>query len=156
MTRYEKLDVSFEIRRFVTQTQLLFTIRRSAIVNWCLGLTLLRHHMIEKYIVAEPNDRSRLSVAWDPQLPVSSRAMGVLSESRSEATLTTTELDHWLGFFLELYRDGVASVTHIDLDLQSEPDDMTLTLTLQVEDAREPVSEDEARRRLGLPKRRHK
>jgi hypothetical protein len=66
--------------------------------------------------------------------------------------LSPTELEYWLTFFLAYFRDGVGEVDHIDLDLTASgvKDTPGLFLTLAVPQASPPLSEEQARRRLGL------
>ena len=82
-------------------------------------------------------------------MPEQTRATGLLDESKSQIKVSSEELEYWLTFFMGLYRDGVATVNHIDVDLLSS-DTIRSTLTLEVLEVAEPVSEIEAKRRLGL------
>jgi hypothetical protein len=61
------------------------------------------------------------------------------------------EVEAWIQLFLEIYRDGFASVNHIDVDVQPRGEGVAFDVTLYAEGSSHRVSADEARRRLGLP-----
>jgi len=65
-------------------------------------------------------------------------------------SLTHNDLDYILHFFLKYFRDGVADVDHIDLDVVSDSDSQQSTIKFQVRDSIGPVSAKEAKKRLGL------
>lgn len=63
---------------------------------------------------------------------------------RVELVLGRIELERWMYFFLKYTRDGLAEVDHFDADFDVSE------LTVKVSCSQTPVSEAEARRRLGL------
>lgn len=70
-------------------------------------------------------------------------------KDKIELTLGRTELEYWQVFFLKYYRDGFAEVDHLDLEGNLDNGN-TCDFTLKVASAAQPVSEAEARRRLGI------
>lgn len=62
------------------------------------------------------------------------------------ATLTTADMEYLLSFLLSYYRDGVASVDHVDISLGGSPE---TTLVLRADEVRPPMPGDEARKLLG-------
>lgn len=125
-----------------------------SIAAWCLDLCLLEKRLIDTVtIVGGRAGAPKLRIECDPNVP----APGVVHWLPDGMCLRIThvELEHWIHFFLKHYRDGVGEVNHIDVDVPpAETDSLKgLFLVLRVPSALQPVSEEEARRILGLPMR---
>jgi hypothetical protein len=119
--------------------------------EWCLNLCLLREGLIESLTIIGDSAAYRLGISLEPAL--SSRQGKVQCRpGGADVLISITELDYWLHFFLKYHRDGVGDINHIDVEIPPrEPNSgRGLDLVLQVPDALPPISEDEARRRLGL------
>ena len=63
--------------------------------------------------------------------------------------ITPTELGCWTRFFLEYERDGIASVSHIDVETKNLVTGETLDFVLETDLS--PMSPDELRRRFSAP-----
>ena len=112
-----------------------------------LSLCLLRHALVDAVVFRPQKGAWVLRIVRAEESDESwVRKYGDL---RVEVRLGLRELERWTFFFLRYYRDGMAEVDHIDTsarwDYGGECD-----LTLKVSKYTPPVSEEEARRRLGL------
>jgi hypothetical protein len=119
--------------------------------EWCLDLCLLRESLIDSLTIIDEDGSYRLRVSLDPSL--AHRSTVSRSDSRgADVFLSRTELDYWANFFLKYYRDGIGEVDHLDLEAYPRTPDTTrgLGIVLQIPNALPPISEEEARRRLGL------
>jgi len=107
--------------------------------------------LTETLIVSEDHGRKRLELQMVGTPGVNVRSQANLGPETTELRITPSDLDYLLHFFLKYYRDGVAEVDHLDLQVSSgtsgEPESY---ITFVVPDAVLPVSEEEARKRLGL------
>jgi hypothetical protein len=112
-----------------------------------LALSLLNENLVEAVVFrpAEPEWVVRFRKASSEQ-----RArFKWYGKHRLEFEMGQVELERWLVFFLKYYRDGVAEVDHLDTEGTNDAG-VSHDLTLRVSLAADPVSEEEARRRLGL------
>jgi hypothetical protein len=119
--------------------------------EWCLGLCLLKEGLIESLTILGERGEYGLKISLDSSL-TSRRGKVRFRRDEVDVSISTTELDYWVRFFLKYYRDGVGDVNHIDVEIPSRDPDSTrrLGLVLQIPDAVAPISEEEARGRLGL------
>lgn len=127
-------------------------ITHEVLEHWCLLLCLLHFDLVGHLALHAADRRIKLRICRDSQLEEGERAIVFGNRDNLEVRITATELEHWLHFFLTYYRDGVASVDNIDVDLdyrmlQGKALD---TLAFNVDWSIPPVSAEEARRRLGL------
>lgn len=125
----------------------------SSIEDWCIELALLRYGLCSSLCVRSSSTNASFSVRIDigPQVEVSKRALAVWQGNQLKLTLTETELDCWLMFFLGYVRDGFAAVDHIDVEaLPKAAGDKDAFITLKVGRSQPPLPDAEARRRLGL------
>lgn len=142
--------VETALDQYETYNRLRVTLSDKAVPEWILSLVLLEKKLIDAVLVVNSSASYDLKVTLAEQLTPPTRTVGTLTQSRCELELTATELEYWLRFYLELYRDGVASVNHIDVEVQSKSSSEQFDVTLYAPHSREPVSVEEARRRLGL------
>lgn len=116
-----------------------------------MNLCLLREGLIESLTIIDGSEAYSLRISLDPSLNAQ-RATVEFRRDGADVLISTTELDYWRHFSLKYHRDGVGEVNHIDVEVPSRDPDAVrgLGLVLQIPDALPPISEEEARRRLGL------
>ena len=120
------------------------TIDRETNPAFCLALCLLDADLANTVrLVGAKND-----------MEIHVRKNAHLTEARGTATwsgktcllqITPDELGYWRRFFLEYWRDGIASVNHLDF----ESADRAFFLVLETDTA--PMPPDELRRRFTAP-----
>jgi hypothetical protein len=148
MTKHLRLKVRLHLVRHSGQTVLNVELERDALTDWCLALCLLKENLIETLIVAEHAASRQIGFTILRGVKGTARTQASLSPHSSQVRMTPNDLDYLLHFFLKYYRDGVAQVDHLDLEAGSGNDDAAITF--KVSDAVEPLTAEEARRRLGL------
>jgi hypothetical protein len=122
------------------------------VIEFCLNLALLRFHLIDA-ISIPVKDGPNLQIKVNEKIR---QKRGHFSEKPAliELTISQEELEYWLMFFLEYYRDGVGSVDHIDVEItereQSSPP-KSLQIALIVPKAKPPISWNQALEILNLP-----
>ena len=124
-----------------------FNVAHSPPAALALGLALVNEDLLDTLVIRPAN------AGWVLRVRTSSTPRDIRMQwyatKRLEVRLGQIELERWLVFFLKYYRDGWAEVDHLDSEATwdtGQPCD----LTLKVANSAPPVSEDEARRRLGL------
>lgn len=119
------------------------------IPDFCLRLTLLDRCLVRSVLLSSSTDSNgpgiELRRVADEE--IQHRATARWTDAKLVVSLSATELEAWLGFFLRAYRDGEAEVDHLDLDIR-EGD--RLALVLKTDRARPPVPVGEARKILGM------
>jgi hypothetical protein len=124
----------------------------AVIQQWCLELSLLARNLSNALRIRSTDGSVRIQIQIDNTITNGQRASITWSSSPWSLALSPLELEVWEKFFLECYRDGFAPVSSIDLDIGKgrKTDGKGLYLTLHAPAWDAPVSESEARRRLGL------
>jgi hypothetical protein len=120
-----------------------------SIPPWCLDLCLLSANLVGAVSVSDQHGGFRLQIRVDRG---SRRGRVEWRGGEPELWITETELELWVHFFLQYYRDGIAAVDHIDVELPASeraggPD---LFLTLAVPLARPAGTAEQAREALSL------
>jgi hypothetical protein len=111
----------------------------------------LREELAKELVCLLPDRSSRFSVQIGVFDSLSQRAKLLeLGDMSVKIAISSQELDYWLAFFLRYFRDGFAEVDHIDVEMDESEVAEKVMLTLKVDEAVSPVSEDEARKRLRL------
>jgi hypothetical protein len=119
--------------------------------EWCLGLCLLKEKLIDSLIITFPSDSFEMELIRDDELWHYNVAQANYVENMLLVYLSLHLLEYWVHFFLQYYRDGVAEVDHIDVEMDPRHGDgRGVFLTFQVSNFLPPVSAEEARRKLGL------
>jgi hypothetical protein len=121
------------------------------VAEWCLALTLVRFGLLDQILISGTPEIS-IRLASDDE-SIGRRGTVIETEERTEVVLNANELDYWLFFYLEYYRDGVASVPHIDSQLHvGNPNNQGafVQLVLTAESSKPPISLEEAIRLLKL------
>lgn len=149
MKRVQTLPLS--VRDRGDHVSVVIDIGEQAIATWCVELCMLEKRLIESLTVrSDSHDPFSLQIQNGPG--DASGATVKWSDQRAKLCISRTELESWIAFFLTYYRDGIASVDHLDVDVPASGKDSTkgIFLVMRVSHALQPVSETEARRRLGL------
>jgi hypothetical protein len=145
MPRFLPAEISSE--DFGEQFVLSLTIAPGDILVWGAALSLLFSGLVRK-IAAKAAEGSTTLILSAGDEPITLLDFG---RQPVRAKLTRTDLETLTAFVLRCYRDGVAEVDHLDFEAE---DGCKRTygcyLTVQFLKVRPPVSEAEARRRLGL------
>lgn len=153
MKKFTRLPILIEVKEYTTQKVLKIDFGTHSITDWCLSLCLLKENLIESLVIS--NDTFRLELLKDNRIPESERAQMEWNSEPKKLRLTQTELDYWIAFFLQYYRDGVAAVDHLDVEISpAHPREKEIGITIKVANVSPPLSEKEIRQRLGLKEKK--
>lgn len=111
MHKYLNLDVSWH----ALPSRIVLTVRPPAVQEWCLGLSLLQEGLIAKLVVADREARHKMSVLLLPDATAADLAEVSVDGMHCQVALSPTQLGYVRGFFMAYYRDGFATVDHLDL-----------------------------------------
>ena len=115
-----------------------------------LGLALLSEGLVDDLTLRPP--RSTWAVRLRKLAELRDMRVRRYGNQRIELVIGQVELERWLAFFLKYFRDGCAEVDHLDAS-GAWDNGGSLDFTLKVSIFAPPVSEDEARKRLGMKSR---
>ena len=142
------LDIDRNEHLFECQRLLHYTIRPDALRDFCLGLVLLSDGLLNSFVVKCLRDGTILELLLaDSQ---SRQSTVVLETSRTKLSLCSGHSGYLRKFLLEYYRDGTASVDHVDIEAKSAGRMDGIDVTFAVDKSITPVTSDEAYRRLKL------
>ncbi len=137
------LDISLHAEKvaFEWQEAMKIHIAPTNLKDWSLCLQLLQDDLVEVVGFRCKSTRATIQI---------SRATGEFSSFASDASavrvaLTPADLDVARHFFLRYYRDGVATVDHVDFETKEGH-----YITLSVDEWMPPVSSEDAERRLSM------
>jgi hypothetical protein len=150
MTKTISIPFHLELTRYPGQSVLKIELINKALLDWCLGLCLLKEDLINVLHVRNENSRlkSAFKVSMEAKQEVQSHA--TFGAEQTRIVLTRSDLDYVIHFFLKYYRDGLAEVDHIDLEVLCDSEGQDSCITLKVSEFMPPLDSDEAERRLGL------
>ena len=121
------------------------------ISEWCMELILLGHDLTDSISISDV--KYSIDIYINNAQSSNCRSM-LLSRDVNYLSLgiTRRELRFWTNRFLKYYRDGIADVDHIDVDVEGNAsiDQKGLCLVFKGMRCVEPVSAEEAAIRLGL------
>ncbi len=125
---------------------------RELVEGVCLALTLLSLEEVDIVALFDSsislNTRLELCRTSDSK---DTSSMLTTDDGRSRLELVARDLKTILCFLLRYYRDGYGAVDHIDIEVDAKRTNNDRPyVTVVVADSAPPVSDDEARRRLGL------
>lgn len=145
MKRMVELPIALDDRRISYQRAITIDLAAVPIDHWCLNLCLLKEGLVDAITFA---GKGRLKIEVDQTIERFPRA-----RARSESGLVhlfvhPEEIESWVSFFLKAYRDGMAEVSHIDVEAVSIPDDEEIYVTFLVGKSAPPISGEEARKIL--------
>jgi len=144
------LPLRLSLKHHPGQSVALESISISAVTEWCLALCLLREGVAEAVSVREEAGNGKLEIQAMSQAGSQVRTRARLDAGSVHLALTPRDLEYLLHFFLRYYRDGVAEVDHLDLEVVTGTEDQEVSITFKVPESAPPLSASMARRRLGL------
>ena len=145
-----KLPLRLKLVRHPGQTVLNIEFETRALADWCLGLCLLKEELIPVLVVHEEAAKGKLEIQLAGQTKHRAKTQASFESGATRVRLAPDDLDCLLHFFLKYFRDGVAEVDHLDLDVESQTNNQDSTITFKVPESAQPLSAEEAKRRLGL------
>ena len=128
------------------------TVSKGEVSDFALGLVLLQQALIDALSIRSPSGQMNLWL----QCSLTSRgvgkacaAVGVIDEAKVEVNFNTLAMEFVLTALLKYYRDAMAEVDHIDVEVQpADPGKRPFDLAIRFRDSVPPVSLAEAMRRL--------
>jgi hypothetical protein len=150
MKKQLSLALRLKLVRHPGQTVLNIEFEKEALADWCLGLCLLKEGLIPILLVQERTAKGKLEIQLTGQTEHRTRTLASFESNVSRVRMTPDDLDYLLHFFLKYFRDGVAEVDHLDLDVESQTNNQDSTITFKVPESAQPLSAEEAKKRLGL------
>lgn len=149
MTKHLTLPMALDVVRHSGQTVFKVLLGAVALPDWCVGLCLLKEGLVEKLVCSEDRGKGKLALSVRTLSNPRAKVRQSPGTDAVEVTITPTDLEYVLHFFLKTYRDGLAEVDHLDLQAVAESGEDSY-ITFVAAEAVPPVSADEARRRLGM------
>jgi len=123
----------------------------SALKDITIGICLLWHDLVSSLELVDVRGNPSVRILLG-KTPGSYPATIVRERERAVLTLSPTEFEAWMFFFLRTMRDGLAEVGHLDLEADSRaPGQRPASVMIKFPHSAPPLSADEVRRRLGLP-----
>lgn len=150
MKKHLHLPIRLELVRYPTQMALLVTFESEAILEWCLGLCMLKEGVIEALIVSGKRTETKLEIRKAAKNESASISQASFESAATILMLPPPNLGYLLHFFLKYCRDGMGEVDHIDLEVDSKTEKCESTITFNVPKAVPPMSAEECKKRLGL------
>jgi hypothetical protein len=147
MVKFLKLPINMIDKN---QTIISISLEYEAIPEWCLDLCLLENDLIQSVVITNDPGTFKLTISKNPSLSRTERGRVKWHSGGAEIQISQTELDMWCDYFLRYYRDGIANVDHIDVDISPKKDARGLFITFKVDSAVPSIPEKEARRKLNL------
>ena len=150
MNKHLRLPLEIDRVQHPGQTVLRFLFRREALCDWCVGLSLLKEGLIDALTVTDPRGRSAKLQVLKEWKEVNATVRVSFHNDRTQVVMSGTNLDFLQHFFLKYYRDDLAEVDHVDLQaIDAETGNKEIYVTFRVPESMPPVTDNEARRRLG-------
>ncbi|AGA24786.1 hypothetical protein [Singulisphaera acidiphila] len=143
MKKFLKLDLSVDSFLMDGQPILNVSVSLGNAKDWLLCLHLLQDNLIEACVFSNDSAASKLEI----RLGASCEWKVGSQSSHFIVSFTAFALDYLRSFFARYYRDGVAEVDHVDIEVD---DPQMGYITVSVDEHLPPVSSDEVRRRLGI------
>ena len=145
-TKQLKLPVKIDLINHPGQTLLSILFPREALSDWCLSLSLLKEGLVGSVMLTQADGRSTLKFRVSPNI---GGKMNIILGQPNEIELTSNALGYLLHFFLQYYRDGVATVDHIDLEgIDPTNHNREIDVVLKVTDYQPPLSPEELEKRM--------
>ena len=145
MKRHLQLRRCFSTQRFDARSWAIrVQIESTEVAQLCCELMLLLFEKAEKLsLLFEQNHKLTLAVTSEQ-----SRTTGG-NQNTIPVNLSRRDLELLLGFLLTWYRDGVAEVSHIDIELISDnASGKDCTLVVEANSSRPPLPAEEVERML--------
>ena len=150
MNRRVELPIALADKRISYQRVITIDLGAVPVDEWCLNLCLLKEGLVDAITFA---GKGRLRIEVDQTIDRAQRARakagpGQGGSTQVELFVHPEELDFWVSFFLKAYRDGMAEVSHIDVEAVSIPDNEEIYVTFLAGKSAPPMPGDEARKIL--------
>jgi hypothetical protein len=145
MNRRVELPIVLDDRRISYQRVITIDLGAVPIDEWCLNLCLLKEGLVDAITFA---GKGRLKIEVDQTMERSRHARARSESGQVHLFVHPEELEFWVGFFLKAYRDGMAEVSHIDVEAISIPDNEEIDVTFLAGKAAPPMPGEEARKIL--------
>ena len=145
MNRRVELPIAISDKRVSYQRVITIDLGAVPIDEWCLNLCLLKEGLVDAVTFA---GKGRLRIEVDHTIERARHARARSESGQVELFVHPEELDFWTSFFLKAYRDGMAEVSHIDVEAASIPDDEEIYVTFLAGKSAPPMPGDEARKIL--------
>lgn len=151
------IELPINIRTYDNQSVIKVSLTEDTIQILCLGLCLVEKHLIESIVLLDQSNSHKVSVSVTRENTHSQKGSVRWRTQGADIVLAPMDLSSVIRFCLQYYRDGIGAVDHIDIDLDSDPTMGNITgvyFTVVVPHAKPSITDEEVRRRLGLPKKR--
>lgn len=140
------IDLALKVKEVTLEGQnvVSITVPPSCLRDVCLCLQLLQDSYVDAFTTRNPEDGQSLELYRGEISTVQSGR----KHRQHAVSLNPQALSYVLAFFIRYYRDGYATVDHIDIEDEKRVGDY---ITFRVKEYTPPLSAEEARRRLGIP-----
>lgn len=121
--------------------------------EWCVELCMLEKGVVDVIRIDDVNQRVAITFEIDRNLEINARGTILFRRDGVIALrLTLTEVEFWADFFLNAYRDQIAPVNHIDVDITGDEarTEKGMTLILMGMESAPPISPEEAARLMEM------
>jgi hypothetical protein len=139
-----------KFKQYSNQTVLDIGFEAPNIAGFCLGLCLLEKGLASRVVIHDKSERVKLRLQSIKQPGQQPRTSIKVEGQVVDVSMSANDLDCILYFYLKYIRDGMAEVDHLDIAVHSDDKYPDPTLTVRAPQWVEPVTLDEAKRRLGL------
>lgn len=149
MKKNIKLPLHIKLVDHSDQIVLNVQFENKAISDWSLALCLLKEGLISALLVSDEDAKHKLEIEIIKPAINRVKAHAIFESAITRLKITANDLDYLLHFFLKYYRDDLAEVDHIDLEVLTASG-KDASITFKVAKAMTPLSVEEAKKRLGL------
>jgi hypothetical protein len=118
-------------------------ISEESLPDWTLGLTLLKENLVQSVVFVTSDGSKKLEITQSASIghAVAREKNGVIT-----VELSVNQVEYIQAFFLKYFRDGVAEVDHLDLDVFHGSEETYFTIF--VAKAAPALSPNEAKKKL--------
>lgn len=126
---------------------LTINLSEQALLGVSVGLCMLKEGVIANLDLVDTQGKRVARISSQAEVGASVQNFG---RERVLLSIDPVCLDAWMCFTLRAVRDGVAEVDHLDLDANDHANEREVYVVLKFPFSVSPLSEDEARGRLGI------
>jgi hypothetical protein len=115
--------------------------------EWCVELCMLEKGVVDVFQIDDVDQGLTITFEIDRELATNARGRILFRHDGVIALrLTLTEIEFWTDYFLNAYRDQIAPVNHIDVDISGDETgtEKGITLILKGMKSVPPISPEEA------------
>lgn len=133
--------------------ELTLQIKHKDLAAFLLEMLLLEYRHVQELTVQSNASSKKIALTVSENIQVKETHVDKLKD-KFKVSLSFNDLQYIASFLLKYYRDTVAPVDHIHIDVDKSIGlESAGTVTISVENSAEPISEDETKKLLGLGKR---